>query len=97
MTSWETMQTIKDIDKLMESGVKYEYEPDVRNCRSICEIFILDVQEFIQGSIRKLLKRVNLIKHVKDMFKEFARCTVEKIITKKVGDFEDDENVVTIM
>jgi hypothetical protein len=31
ITEDETMRIIKEIEKLMESGVKYEYEPDVPN------------------------------------------------------------------
>jgi hypothetical protein len=30
----ETMKILKEVEKLIKSGVKFEYEPDVPNCRN---------------------------------------------------------------
>jgi hypothetical protein len=69
------MKTIKEIEKLFNSGVKYEFEPEVPRCRIICGKFILDVQELINGAVRKFVRNNYMENNVKEMFKEFAKST----------------------
>jgi hypothetical protein len=82
---------------MIESGVKYEYEPDVPNCRMICGIFITKIQDFIRRAIREMLDNENYEKHVKGMFDEFAISTVEEVILKEIGPLEEKDNVALIM
>jgi hypothetical protein len=93
----EAMEIIRDITKLFRSRVKYEFEPEVPNCRTVCGIIILNVQDLITGSIRKLVRGNDMIGKVRKLFEEFAKITVNKVILEKVGTFEEDENIVTIL
>jgi hypothetical protein len=47
----EAIKLLKEIEKEIDQGIKYEYEPWVPNCKTICGVFVMNIQEFIQGTI----------------------------------------------
>jgi hypothetical protein len=47
----EARNIIGQIEKELESYVRYEYEPEVPNCRTICGKLIIKADKFIKGTI----------------------------------------------
>jgi hypothetical protein len=91
------MKVIKEIEKIFNSGVRYEFEPEVSSCRTICVKFILDVQEFKKGAVRKLVRGNYMEKNVTEMFKEFVKSMLEDAISDKVGSLEEEDCIVRII
>jgi hypothetical protein len=83
---------LKEIEKKMDQGIKYEYEPCVPNCRTICGIFVMNIQDFIQEAIRKAVQRYYRENFVRSIFEDFAKSTVEKVIEEVVGPLEESKN-----
>jgi hypothetical protein len=94
----ETMKIIESIKRLMESGVNYEFEPEIPNCRMICGKFIINVQDLINGAVGKWARSNYVEKYVYDMFKEFAWSTMVSVVEKEIGSIEegDSKSVETV-
>jgi hypothetical protein len=93
----EALKLLKEIEMKVNQDVKYEYEPWVPNCRTVCGIFVINIPEFIQGTIRKAVHLCHKEEDVRNMFDEFARSTIERIVKSVLGPLEDEENVIRIL
>jgi hypothetical protein len=58
---------------------------------------VINIQEFIQETIRKALHLCRREENVRSMFDEFAKSTIERVIEGVVGPLNDEENVIKIM
>jgi hypothetical protein len=94
----EALKILKDIESQMDLYFRTEYEPTVPNCRTICGVFILNIQEFFNGTIEKWVTN-NITwaeNQMKEIFQNYARSTVINVIKRVVGSMEKKESMVRI-
>jgi hypothetical protein len=94
----EIFKITKDIENQIDAYFKIGYEPPVPCCRTICGVFIIDVQKFINLRVERWVSyNSNWVEnYLKDMFKDFAKSTVRNVVKKLIGPIDDQEVKVKI-